>query len=331
MRDGMSHRERVFAALAGAEVDRPPVSMWRHHFAREHSADDLADAMLAYQRRFDWDFIKVNPRWSYHVEPWGTTVEYPAPDAEPHLVSAPVADVSDWARIEPVGLDHPALAEQLRVLELIGAGIGREVPFLATVFTPVSIAGRLTPSADALMPYLREHTEAMNGALEAICETFTAFAIAALNRGASGLFYATTGFATTDALTPEEHCRLVRRWDLRLLDAAQGAEFNVLHVCRAHNMLTELRDYPVHAFNWDAHGEGNPGLEEGRAALGGAAVIGGVAHGQPLAQASAVEVRAEMGGLRAEMGDRGWMAGPGCTYMPETPEGNVEAVRSAFR
>ena len=46
----------------------------------------------------------------------------------------------------------------------------------------------------------------------------------------------------------------------------------MLHVCRDHNMLAEFTDYPVDAFNWDAHGAGNLGLAEGRSALGGKCV-----------------------------------------------------------
>jgi len=29
------------------------------------------------------------------------------------------------------------------------------------------------------------------------------------------------------------------------------------------------------------------------------------------------------------MGNKGWMLGPGCTYLPETPEVNVQTIRQA--
>ena len=61
-------RERVQAALAGEPVDWPPVSMWRHFYEFEETAEGLAEAMLGFQRRYDWDFMKVNPRASYHAE-----------------------------------------------------------------------------------------------------------------------------------------------------------------------------------------------------------------------------------------------------------------------
>ena len=72
MADQMTHWERVRGALQGQALDRPPLSMWRHFYRQETSAQGLADAMLGFQRRFDWDFMKVNPRASYHAEDWGS-------------------------------------------------------------------------------------------------------------------------------------------------------------------------------------------------------------------------------------------------------------------
>src|SRR5512140_694072 len=42
----MSQRERLRAALAGQPVDRVPVALWGHDFAREFSAEGLADATI---------------------------------------------------------------------------------------------------------------------------------------------------------------------------------------------------------------------------------------------------------------------------------------------
>ena len=72
----MDKRERVRTALAGGQVDRPPATMWRHFYDQESTADGLTQAMLSFQRQYDWDFMKVNPRASYHAEDWGLTMRY---------------------------------------------------------------------------------------------------------------------------------------------------------------------------------------------------------------------------------------------------------------
>ena len=324
----MTHWERIRAALKGDEVDCLPVSMWRHFFARESSADTLAEAMLGFQRRFDWDFMKVNPRASYHVEDWGVKMKYEG-DGEPRMVEAPVKAPGDWKKLKVLDVNKGVLKEHLDALELIAHGLKGKLPFIMTVFTPMAIASRLTDSEEIFLRHLREHTAKVNHALEVITETYINFARACMGRGASGLFYATTAWATSDRLTEKEYVTYARPYDLRLLKALPKAEFHVLHVCRNNNLLNAVADYPVHALSWDARGKGNLSLAEGKAVVGGRAVIGGVPHGNNLTQSSPIQLAAEIKSMMVAMGDKGWMLGPGCTFPAETPEANIRAIRDA--
>ena len=49
----MTKRERVMAALEGTPVDRVPIGFWGHNYAKENSAEDLADESLRLAREFD--------------------------------------------------------------------------------------------------------------------------------------------------------------------------------------------------------------------------------------------------------------------------------------
>jgi len=64
----MNKKERVDAALNGESVDRVPASMWGHDFEREWSPQSLAEAMVENFTRYDWDFMKVNPRGGLESE-----------------------------------------------------------------------------------------------------------------------------------------------------------------------------------------------------------------------------------------------------------------------
>lgn len=325
----MTKRQRVLAALRGQEVDRPPISLWRHFFVDEATPQGLARAMLGFQRQFDWDFMKVNPRASYHVEDWGVKIQFSGdPLVGPKVMDCPVKTPADWARVGPLNVRRGVLGEHLEALRLIGEGLGGQAPYLMTVFTPLSIAGRLAPSPEAMIAYLREEPALVHMALEAITETFIGFVKECLAQGASGIFFATTDWATYDRLTDEEYARFGRPYDIRLLEAASGAEFNMLHVCRGRNMLPSLADYPVHAFNWDASDATNVGLSQGKA-LTGKAVVGGLDHKAVLPQGSPWEVVAQLREAWRQTGGLGWMVGPGCTFPPSTPEANLRAVREA--
>ena len=328
MAEEMKHGERMRAVLAGGEVDRPAVSMWRHHFADERTPEGLAEATLAFQREFDWDFIKVNPRATYHAESFGMAFR-PLEDDHPEVVAPFVGTPQDWRKVEEQGLDNAVLAGHLRALEAVLHGTGDDTPVLMTVFNPISIAARFAPSGRAFGQHLREHFDEVAPALEAIAETFVRFGRACLERGASGLFFATTAWATRKRLSEDEYARFARPYDLRVLEAAEEAPANLLHVCQDQNMLAALADYPARAFNWDAHGDGNASLREGKAMVGNRPVIGGIPHGQALAHATPEQVGSWAAEAVETMGPRGWMLGPGCTFEPSVPEANLRALREA--
>lgn len=328
MIEEMTHRERITATLARKETDRTPVSMWRHFFKNETSAEDLAEAMLGFQARFDWDFMKVNPRASYHAEAWGLETRYEE-DLPPVTVSTPIQSPEDWLKLDALKPDYGVFGEHLKALDLIRQRLPSDVPFLMTVFNPISVAAKLTPSKSIFQSHLREHTEKVAYALDMITETFIAFSRACLERGASGIFFATTDWASSDYLSPEEYSKLCRPYDLKLLNSINAAGFNMLHVCGPHNFLSLLSDYPVHAFNWDARAPGNLSLAQGQLLLKEKVVVGGMSQGKGLIDNSPQQVTGEVIGLRTAMGTNGWILAPGCTFAPETPEANISAVRQS--
>ena len=72
----LNHKERMDRYLNGKEIDRPAVSAWRHFYNKENTKDDLVKSMLEFQKMYDWDFMKINSRASYHVEDWGVRFHF---------------------------------------------------------------------------------------------------------------------------------------------------------------------------------------------------------------------------------------------------------------
>ena len=323
-------RERVKAALAGEQVDRPPISMWRHFYDQETTADGLAQAMLAFQRQHDWDFMKVNPRAQYHVEDWGATFEYTGdPNTGPTATYVPIATPEQWHGLKPLDPQKGTLAEHLRALTAIKDGLQGEVPFVMTVFNPISIAGRLVESERVLVQHLREHPQEVHAALEVITESYRAYVTECLNEGADGIFFATTSWASRDLLTDAEYQEFGRPYDLRVLEAAAEAQFNILHVCRSHNMLQALAGYPgVHAINWDARDDTNPSLDAARG-FTERPLLGGVSR-QTLLNGPPKAVAQEVRDAIAQAGGRAFLLGPGCSISPRCPEENLVALKEGW-
>lgn len=328
MSEQMTKRERVMAAVRGDATDRPPWSLWRHFYNAEYSAEDLAERMATWADSYGFDFLKVNPRAEYHVQVWDA--EY-RPSSDEHRraerLDYPVRAPDDWQKIGPRGLDAPALAEQLAAVRALTSRLGGEVPYVETVFSPLGVAGYLVEDNQTLQRHLREHPQAVHAGLEAIARTFARFSAACLEAGADGIFFATTRWASRDWLTPEEYAEFGRPYDLRVLETVRGASFNILHVCDPHNMLLELADYRVQAFNWAATDPTNPSLADA-ASLPGLR-IGGIsaeAMIDPDPRAAAREAEA----AHAQAGDRRWALGPNCSIPSQSRDANIRAAGQAI-
>jgi uroporphyrinogen decarboxylase len=327
MPETMSHRERVQATIRGEAVDRPAWSLWRHFYETEATPEGLAQSMLGFQEAYQFDFMKVNPRASYHVEDWGLKIEYSGTaDAAPRVVDWPIKGPTDWRRIEPSPVDRGVLGDHLRALRLIRDGLGGQIPFIMTVFNPLSLAGRLVESEKVLVQHLQETPDLVQQGLSAITETFRSYVKAIREVGASGLFFATTTWGSKSTISSELYAKFGRPYDLQVLDAAQGAEFNLLHVCGDENRLFELKDYPVHAVNWAATSPSNPTVAEAVRGTRLAAVAGisreALTAGHPnQALAEAQRAREQSGGHR-------WALGPNCSIPTTSRPENIQALRT---
>jgi len=331
MADTMNPLERVRAALVGDSVDRPAVSLWRHFYERETSAPDLAEAMLRWQRSYGWDFMKVNPRAQYHIEPWGAKVQYFKDGVtKPAILDLPVKKSQDWANIKPVSPTDGALGEQLQALNLLKRALkgDQRILFVQTVFSPLSIAGDLADPVQ-LKRDMTEHPDLVDAALEAITSTFEQYVAECINI-ADGIFFATTEWGSRDNISAEQYAQFGRPYDLRVLGAAQEAEFNILHVCKDNNMLLDLLDYPMRAFSWAVHGNGNPGLAE-MLPKTDKALIGGVSL-STLQEGSENDVRKQLhADLDAADGSPRWIAAADCSIDVTSPAKNVAAVANTVK
>jgi uroporphyrinogen decarboxylase len=322
----MSKWERVEASIHQEPTDRIPWSLWRHFYDRETSAVDLARVMLEWQNRNDFDWLKVNPRAQYHAEVWGCRYIYSGqPTIKPVAERLVVRTPADWRRIEAQPPTAAPLEEQLQALSAIGRGLRGAVPFVETVFCPLGVAGYLIGDEQALRRHLQEHPDDVHQALRAITETLIAFVQEVLNAGASGIFFATTAWATTDMLSEAEYDTFGRRYDLQVLAAAAEARLNVLHVCRKHNMLRQLLDYPVHVLNWATGEEGNPALGEIADTAKDRAVAGGLSNAALLAQDEAQALR-EAADAADQARNRGLILAGNCSIPVTSSQHTIDAV-----
>lgn len=322
----LSKRERLQAAFRGEAVDRPPVALWRHWPGDDQRAEDLARAHLEFQRQYDFDFIKVTPDSSYSVEDWGVRTEYLGnTEGTREYRHHPIQRPEDWARLEVLDPRQGALGRQLRCLELIAREVGEEVPFIQTIFNPLSVAKHLA-GEERLRLHLRRYPEALQAGLETITETSVRFIGEVLRTGAAGIFFAVQ-HAQYGLLSAEEYRLFGRPYDLRVLAAAQGAWFNLLHLHGSEVMFDLLADYPVQAINWHDR-ETSPSLSEALGRFPGA-LCGGLRQWETMVRGTPERVRAEAAEAIRQTGGRRFILGTGCVTPIVAPTSNLRAARQA--
>ena len=326
----MTKRDRVLSALRGDPVDRVPVAFWLHNFATENSAEGLSEETLRLARTFDWDFLKPQSRAQCFAEMWGLTYAPSREKAVPYTVMrTPVSGEADLRALRPVDPHMGALGEQLQALRSIRKAVGPDTPIIWTVFAPLMVLPFLvTGGREQALGLMRSAPSAVEHALGAMAETLAAYSRACVEAGADGLFYATN--VATRALMSGEECRRFQRpFDLRVLEAVQGAPFNLLHVCGEGILFDEFTSYPVTAFSW-ATVPGNPSLADVHRRTG-RAVVGGFPAKPYIASTTAESLAGRARQAIAEMKGRWLLLGPDCSINPDTPEPLLHAAGAAAR
>lgn len=325
----MDKRQRLEIAVRGGTPDRVPVSAWGHFYVQETNPHTFADTMLGFFSKFDWDFLKIHARASYHVEGWGFTYRPSNDPMKNHVCTGhPIKEAEDWRKIHALDMSTPALEEQITALRLIKKSLPADVPVIMTVFSPLDIAEKLI---DRDQPLLKSHIDndpdSLVVALEAITETFERFVRMLVAEGVDGLYFSTK-WANEGRLKAEQYERLGKPFDLRILEAARPLWCNILHVCEDRIRLPLVSDYPVAVFHWDKDAGNNPSYSEGRRQTG-KACAGGV-NAKVLSTGTKKDVEeAALDAIRDTDGT-GFILGPGCSaQMGSTPDENFAAMRSA--
>ena len=324
----MTKRERVLAALGRRPVDRPPVAFWRHVPEVDHTARGLADAMLAFQRKWDIDLIKVMSSGVYCVEDWGCRVAYRgSPNGAKTCTQHAIRYVSDWAKLRPLDPGQGALGRELEALRLILEGRSDDVPVLHTVFAPLTIARKL--AGDRLLSDLKDFPEAVMAALDVITETVIRYAAAVVQAGADGIFYASQD-ASRDVLDEGQHSRFGMPYSSRVLESLKGAAvFTVLHLHGRHIYFDRKSTLPVAAVNWHDRLT-SPSLGNALRRFKGA-VVGGLNETETLLRGPASAVAAQVADAIQQTGGTGVIIAPGCVLPLATPDAHLEAAVVAVK
>jgi uroporphyrinogen decarboxylase len=324
----MTKRERVLAAIERRAVDRPPIAFWRHVPDVDHTSQGLAEAMLAFQRRWDLDLIKVMSSGVYCVEDWGCRVAYQGhPGGAKRCVEHAVKRPADWARLRVLDPGAGALGRELEAVRLIRKGRTDDAPILMTIFSPFTIATKL--AGDVAVQSIEAEPKALRGALEVITETTARYVTEAFAAGADGIFFATQT-ASAEAISEP----ISETWDLpyarRVLDRVRSrSQLTMLHL-HGRDVFWDLwTALPMHVINWHDRLTAPTLAEASRRFAGGLAA--GLAESSTLLHGPATAIATQVRDAIDQTGGRGLLVTPGCVLPLAVPDAHLQATVETVR
>jgi uroporphyrinogen decarboxylase len=307
----MTKKERVFAALKKQSTDRVPFSVYQHSSVHDRSVEKFVDYTLAYQKKYDPDYVKVMFDDHYDLPP----------------VYDFVRTKEVWSELEEYDIHLGAFGRQLEALKRIKNAVGEDVPVTQTVYLPFHFGMRL--AYRRILEDLKTDEGKVIRGLSVIANNLISFCSACLSEaGIDGFFYAAYG-CEKSWLSEELYRRLVMPLDLTVIKALVSAPISILHIHGERDAyFSLLKDYPVSALSWEDRTAG-PSLVEALS-LTGKCLVGGIDHVRAR-RCLPQDVIAEGKEAIAVTNGRGLILAPGCTFLAGTPEDNMLALKQAVK
>lgn len=321
----LSKRERLEKTLAGEPTDRVPVALWRHFPGDDQRASDLIEAHAAFQRQYDWDFVKITPASSFCIIDYGVQDRWVGSlEGTREITRRAVSKTLDWTDLRAIDPSRGVINRQVEALKLAKDAFGAETPYLQTIFSPLAQAKNLAGQA-LMIKHMRTAPDRFKTGLNTITESTLRFIDHIRRSGISGIFYAVQ-HASYALMTEEEYRIFGRPYDLQILEPlSRDWWFNMVHLHGDVPMFDLFTDYPVQAINWHDR-ETDPDLAAGKARFQGI-VCGGLGRWDPVHNGTPAEVRNQAREAIEKTNGRRFILSTGCVAMITSPQSNLRAVR----
>ena len=343
------NRRQAFHDIARHRKTEAPylVAAWQHLVGHEYGADEFADAYIDFVKKWDWDWVKINPRAIYYAEAWGSRYDHNEYDGYviPRKLDDAVKSPSDLSKI--VELD-PKSNEVLRqqydsAAKIRAAFTDRAV--LQSIFNPLSVLLQLGdvplyPGDEYATPSLTrdelvfDHPDEAKKALTNIANTFAAYASALVTpveqggAGLDGIFFAVTGTVSEGYFTKEQYSEFGEPYDRIVLDAIKKANPDaeiLLHTCRAFSNPNWFEDYGVEIVQWDQYLDGNPQVDTPLKVV----PVGGPSYTDFAADGDASVVKADIEEVIKLRAGKPFLLAPSCTVPTPASEESLKALADA--
>ncbi|MFW9921003.1 MAG: uroporphyrinogen decarboxylase family protein [Candidatus Thorarchaeota archaeon] len=329
----MSKFDLLKQTFLGNVDEQIPLALWKHHPDADRSPEGLAQAEVAFHKKFDSDVMKISFFGHYPCIDFGCEAEYDgAITGSTTLTKAAIGQTSDWEVLDKPDVMEGEFGNQVRAVELIQKYAHGIVPTMATIFDGPMVADKICDKE--LARYMDESPEVIESALDIITDVMIDFARATLEAGADGVFIASQ-HSTMASVSDEHYKKFILPQDEKLISKLRGkAKFIVMHLhAREPNEVIRFdpisRTKGLDAVNWEDQ-TSSIDLREGKS-IAKKTAFGGIDHNGIFRTGTPEEARRQVIEAIDEAGLEHLVIAPGCVITIDTPEDNIQAVKQAVR
>lgn len=343
------NRRQAFHDIARHRSTGVPylTAAWQHLVGHEYGADEFADAYIDFVKKWDWDWVKINPRAIYYAEAWGSKYDrneydgYVIPRKLDDVVKTP-ADLAKIIELDPK--QNEVLRQQYDSAAKIRAAF-TDRAVLQSIFNPLSVLLQLAdvplyPGDEYATPSLTRdelvfaHADEAKKALTNIANTLAAYASALVTpveqggAGLDGIFFAVTGTVSEGYFTKEQYAEFGEPYDRIVLDAIKKANPEaevLLHTCRAFSNPDWFEDYGVEIVQWDQYLDGNPQVDAPLKVV----PVGGPSFTDFAVDGDASVVKADIEKVIELRKGKPFLLAPSCTVPTPVSEESLKALAAA--
>ncbi|GCE17605.1 uroporphyrinogen decarboxylase family protein [Dictyobacter kobayashii] len=255
--------------------------------------------------------------------------DLPYPEPEEAL-----SDVTQFQHLPHLDLETPAFQEQLLCIRSLRQQLGTDYPLILTLFSPLTylfnFMGADFSGKQRVIEGARLHPESVEAGLAIVAANLQTLMTAAIEAGASGIFFSCMG-ATNADFTREEYLRFGRPYDLEALKGAQAGWLNIVHIHADPSQSGDqiyfdlFNDYPVSVLSWSDRLTG-PSLGEA-ISMTDKCLMGGLWERGPITHGSETEIENEMIGALAQTQGRRHILANGCSLPDDVAEETLHITR----
>jgi uroporphyrinogen decarboxylase len=322
----ISHRERLETCLAGEKPDRVPVALWRHFPVDDQTPEGLAAATSAFQRLYDFDFIKVTPPSSYCLKDWGAEDRWSGnSEGTREYTNFVIQNPEDWEHLPILNPKHGNLGNQTICLRILTSEFSSHLPIIQTVYSPLAQAKNLV-GADRLSVHIRKYPQQLKAGLERIMQSTILWVEELIKVGIDGIFFAVQ-HAQYGLLNDAEFEAFGASYDIPILKIAKPLWLNMVHLHGENVMFDSITRYETPAINWhDRHTP--PSLQKAQELYTGV-VCGGLRRWESMVLGTPQQIHSEALDAIQTSGGKRFILGTGCVLPITAPYGNILAARQS--